>query len=123
MSEEVDEIVKKHMGNPKDPIAKLLADSQGNILALNPAFEKAFGYSQSELIGRKVEVLLPPEAQDNHIKLREDYVAHDPRTRFMGRGRHLYGIHKDGSKVNIDLGLEPIKVGDHTYVIATLTGL
>ena len=48
------------------PDAMLIADRQGRIVLLNAETEKLFGYSHSELLGEKVEVLVPPRFRSKH---------------------------------------------------------
>ncbi|MEZ4280965.1 MAG: PAS domain S-box protein [Myxococcota bacterium] len=71
-------------------------DAQGTILELNPAAERIFGYSASELLGRNVTILMPQPYRDEH----DDYVRRYLETgerRIIGIGREVRGRRKDGS--------------------------
>ena len=82
----------------------ILTNGAGNIVMVNPAAERVFGYNASELIGRPVEVLLPDKIKTHHQTLREGFYEH-PSNRVMGHGRDLYGKRKDGSKIPVEVSL------------------
>ena len=86
------------------PNGLLLVDSDGCIRALNTECCRLFGYPADELVGRPVEILLPPALRGGHAALREEY-AEDPTTRLMGHGRDLRGRRKDGSEFPVEVGL------------------
>jgi PAS domain S-box-containing protein len=102
--------------------AKLLTDADGRILASNAEAERVFGYSRQELIGSPVELLLPEAAGSAHRRMRKEYSRH-PSPRSMGRGRDLYGLRKDGSRVPIEIGLNPLRENGLPVVLATITDI
>jgi PAS domain S-box-containing protein len=95
----------------------LVADSQGNIVRVNPAAEKMFGYSSGELIGKKIEVLIPKRFEHKHSGYRENY-SQQPRPRSMGIGMDLFGLKKDGTELPVEISLSPFKTSDANFVIA-----
>jgi PAS domain S-box-containing protein len=70
-----------------------------------------FGYARDELLGNKVEILLPESVQQRHVAHRVAYL-NDPQTRPMGVGLELSGIRKDGSEFPVDISLSAIDTGD-----------
>src|SRR5689334_975119 len=78
------------------PDAILEVDVDGRIVLLNQTAEKMFGYSREELIGQKIEALVPAAMRHAHIGHRTTYTAH-PQVRPMGTGLELKGQRKDGS--------------------------
>ncbi len=78
-----------------------------------------FGYSRDELIGETVEILVPTELRDEHVKQRVAY-ALDPTPRAMGPGRELTGQRKDGSRFPIEIGLSPINFDGETVVLSSI---
>ena len=63
----------------------LVTDSNGIIIAINPFALKEFGYVAEELIGKKIEVLIPSRFHHNHTHHRQNYAA-KPQNRPMGVG-------------------------------------
>jgi len=89
------------------PIAILIVNQSGDITQANAAAEQLFGYFPIELVGQRVEILLPEQARSRHRQLRADYML-DPSPRPMAAGRRLAGIRKDGSNISVDIALNPI---------------
>ena len=90
------------------PDAILVADSDGILRDANPRVEELFGYSRAELIGQRVEVLIPARFRAGHPRHRENFNAH-PRTRQMGAAMNLFGLRKDGTEFPVDIMLRPIQ--------------
>ncbi len=78
------------------PDAIVIVDAEGEIKLVNKETEKLFGYSRQELLGQRVEMLVPERYQQYHSGHRAEYVA-EPRVRPMGVGLELFGHRKDGS--------------------------
>ncbi len=89
------------------PDAILVTDGQGVMRAANPRAEELFGYSSEELVGQRVEMLVPERSRGGHPSHREDYGA-APRARQMGAAMNLFGLRKDGTEFPVDIMLKPI---------------
>lgn len=72
------------------PDATLFVDAGGRIIEANTKAEEMFGYGRGELIGQRVEVLIPERFASGHVRHREGYMA-GPRTRPMGAGVEISG--------------------------------
>src|ERR1039457_1858269 len=48
--------------------AIILIDNGGNVSYWNTAAEKMFGYDKSEIMGRNLEILIPPKFREAHLK-------------------------------------------------------
>jgi PAS domain S-box-containing protein len=101
------------------PSAMVMVDHAGTVVLVNRQAERLFGYRREELLGRKVETLVPRRIRDRHPGMRGNYADH-PRTRAMGSGRDLHGLTKDGREVPIEIGLNPLVMPDGTYVLASI---
>jgi len=101
------------------PNAMIMTDQRGMIVLANPQAEKLFGYAREEMEGKPVEMLVPMRSRTQHPRLRESY-QHDPRMRSMGGGRDLFGMHKDGHEVPVEIGLNPISTPEGHFVLASV---
>lgn len=100
----------------------LLTNGEGNIVLVNPAAERVFGYKASELVGKPVEVLLPDNIKPHHRQLRESFYE-QPSNRVMGHGRDLYGKRKDGSKIPVEVSLSFYRRENELFVIAFIVDI
>ncbi|MDY7101410.1 MAG: PAS domain S-box protein [Actinomycetota bacterium] len=104
------------------PIAMVMVDGSGTIVLANTETHRLFGYEDSELIGRKVEVLVPPASRAMHPDLRGVYTDH-PSSRRMGEGRDLHGVRSDGSELPVEVGLNPVDIDGEKFVLAAIVDL
>lgn len=99
------------------PEAIVIVDKTGKIKLANSQSEKYFGYRREELIGQRVEVLVPDELQKIHAEHRKKYIAH-PFKRPMGIGLNLRAKHKDGRTFPVEIALSPLGTGGDLLVTA-----
>ena len=102
------------------PDAMLVVDDHGHIVLANLQTEKLFGYSVAELLGQKVEVLVPTRFRPTHPKNRTGYFAHNPHVRPMGAGLDLYGCRKAGTEFPVEISLSPVLTPDGAMVISAI---
>ncbi|WP_408898849.1 putative bifunctional diguanylate cyclase/phosphodiesterase [Nocardioides sp. R1-1] len=101
------------------PNAMVMVDHSGRIVLANSEAVRAFGYSRDELLSMAVEELVPAASRAAHELFRTAYLA-DPSRRGMGLGRELRGVRKDGTDLPIEIGLNPIRIGDEQFVLASV---
>ena len=101
------------------PDAILEVDGDGQIVLLNEVAEKMFGYSRAELIGQRVENLIPSALRKRHEGHQFAYARH-PSTRPMGSGLDLYAQRKDGTSFPVEISLSPVKSEDGFRVSAII---
>ncbi|HEY9899956.1 MAG TPA: PAS domain S-box protein [Pantanalinema sp.] len=92
------------------PDSIVLVDPRGVIVLVNPEAERTFGYRQDELIGRRIELLVPDRYRTQHVTDRTHYAEH-ARMRPMGIGLELRARRKDGSELPIEVSLSPLSTG------------
>lgn len=100
----------------------LVANERGEIVRSNPSAEKLFGYDKDELLGKRIEILIPQRVADKHAAYRETYNV-NPHARSMGGGRDLYGLKKDGSEIPVEISLSPYSNGEGRFVIAFIVDI
>jgi PAS domain S-box-containing protein len=101
------------------PNAILLVDGDGKVTLTNPQANALFDYAREELIGRSVELLIPPRYRSSHETYRQSYAA-DALARVMGSARELYAQRKDGSEVPVEVFLTPMRTADSLFVLVSL---
>jgi PAS domain S-box-containing protein len=101
------------------PDAILVVDPTGTITLANPQVERLFGYSNAELLGKGVEILVPDRFRGLHPAHRNHF-NDEPRMRPMGAGLELYGRRKDGTEFPVDIMLSPIDRPDGLVVLAVI---
>ncbi|MGE3261258.1 MAG: PAS domain S-box protein [Bacteriovoracia bacterium] len=97
------------------PDGIVVVNTSGHIVIVNSQVEKLFGYARDELVGQPIEILVPSQFKDGHIKLRDGYIRH-PKTRPMGAGRALTGRKKDGTEFPVEISLSPLETEQGTLV-------
>jgi PAS domain S-box-containing protein len=101
------------------PNAMIMVDHAGRIALLNSQAETLFGYTRAELVGRPIEVLVPERYRRQHPEYWTAFFA-APRARPMGAGRDLYGLHKDGHEIQVEIGLNPLVTSEGPFVLAAI---
>jgi PAS domain S-box-containing protein len=101
------------------PDAILQSDSDGGILIANRTAELVFGYSREELLGLKVDALVPDAARHKHSADRERFAAGGV-TRPMGQGLNLHAQRKDGTLIPVEISLSPVSSERGVQVIAVI---
>jgi PAS domain S-box-containing protein len=91
----------------------------GIVETVNPAAEKMFGYTALELIGQKINILIPELDQDQQNGSLEYYSASEEE-RAIGLGREVVGRHKDGSFFPLEIAVSEMWLGGQRYFTGIL---
>lgn len=100
----------------------LIVDATGVIRVANSQVEFMFKYEKGELIGRKIEDLIPQRLRNRHHEHRDSYMD-APRKRSMGKGVDLSAVRKDGVEFPVEVSLNHFKQGDRLMVMALVTDI
>lgn len=102
--------------------AILITNDEGKIVRINPSGEKLFGYSKEEVIGERIDILIPTRFQKSHQKHVTNY--HDkPKPRSMGAGLDLFGQKKNGLEFPVEVSLSPCKLNNRQMVVAFIVDI
>jgi len=98
--------------------AAVVVDQHGVIRLMSRVAVELFGYEHpDQIVGRRLETLIPPRFREAH----REYVAHyfaAAVNRPMGVGRDLTGLRRDGSEFAIEVSLSPIVLDEQLLVAA-----
>ncbi len=97
-------------------------DKSGRIVLANRRSEEMFGYSREELLGARIEILLPESRRGVHTRERGDYFER-PHVRPMGLGIDLAGRRKDGHEFPVEVSLSYIETDEGTFAIAFVSDI
>jgi len=98
------------------PDGILLVTADGRIAFANEAAQQLFGYTREELVGERVETLVPARHRSRHAHDRETYTA-APQRRPMGADLELQGLRRDGSEFPIEVSLSPLTTSSETLIV------
>jgi PAS domain S-box-containing protein len=101
------------------PDAVAAVNREGVIIQINSQTESLFGYTRDELIGQRIELLVPERQRTSHTGHRDQF--HDqPKIRRMGSGLDLCGRRRDGSEFPVEISLSPVALGDSSMVLSVI---
>lgn len=85
-------------------------DGSGRIESFNPAAARLFGYSEAEVIGRNVSMLMPEPDRSQHDGYLRRYLDTGER-HIIGVGREVTAQRRDGKRVPISLAVSEMHLG------------
>ena len=101
------------------PDAIVAVNHEGVILQINSQTESLFGYTREELIGTRIETLVPDRQREQH---RHHFIhfTEKPKTRRMGAGLDLRGRRRDGSEFPVEISLSPVSTDAGMVVLSAI---
>lgn len=101
------------------PDAMVVVNETGRIVYCNPRVEALLGYAPADLVGERLERIIPEHYRRSHRRLRERYIG-VPGSRTRHGGMRLAALHRDGRIIQVDIGLEAFESPDGTLTVASL---
>lgn len=86
------------------PDAMIVIDDHGVVMSFSAAAERLFGYSEGEMLGCNVSVLMPSPDRERHDMYMDTYLRTGTR-RIIGTGRIVTGLKRDGSTFPMELSV------------------
>jgi PAS domain S-box-containing protein len=97
----------------------IVINETSNIVWCNQETTSVTGYSTEELMGKKIEILLPERFKNKHVNNRTSFFS-KPTKHSMGVGLDLYACRKDRTEFPCDVGLSPLQTKDGLYIVCNL---
>ena len=91
----------------RDPIITI--DERSVIESANRATEETFGYKVDELVGQRLELLMPEPYRSEYAEYVERYLRTGVR-RVSGQGREVTGLRKDGTCFPLELSIGEVQL-------------
>jgi PAS domain S-box-containing protein len=101
------------------PDAIIIVNKEGNIQYSNTQTEILFGYEKDEIIGNKIELLMPSRFKEAHQGHRQGYIA-NPKVRKMGEGMQLFATHKNQTEFPVEISLSKLDTEEGFLVCASI---
>ena len=99
--------------------AIVVVNAGGDIVLVNDVAEHLFGYERGELIGQKVEKLMPAECRERHSSHRARF-GEAPHARPLVSGLSLKGQRKNGEVFDAEISLNPVTSGKGMLISSTI---
>ena len=101
------------------PDAMVAVDRDRVIRYANSQCESLFGYRPVELMGQRLETLIPERFRPHHPELVEGY-THQPRVRSLDESCQLFARHRDGHDIPVLIRLSPIRTEEGELFVAAI---
>ncbi|GAA4829807.1 PAS domain S-box protein [Algivirga pacifica] len=100
----------------------LITNKDGIIVLCNPKVDQMFGYQKDELIGQKLEILIPQEYKHSHVHHRDNFYK-KPSSRPMGLGKDFPAKRKDGTVFPVEISINSMQLDEERLSVAFVTDI
>ncbi len=98
----------------------IVTDRTGRILQANPAACHLFGYSEAELVGDSVHMLIPPQYRHRHVADVHEFARGEREASYMGERGEVAGYRKDGSVFPAEASICRLELDGDRVLVVTL---
>ncbi len=92
----------------------------GDILSFNRAAEQLFGYRETEVLGRSINMLMPPEFAEQHPAFMERYLENGGEGVVNSAPREMSAVHRDGTPLTIEIAINVMRRDGQVLFLATI---
>ncbi len=93
----------------------ITTNDKGNIITFNPAAERIFGYSKSQVMGRSIGILVPREQIREYVKLMSKMICESVTSNQQSNKElEADGLHRNGKLIPLELSVTQIKTQQGT---------
>ncbi len=103
-------------------IGIIISNQDGEIERTNLYASNMFGYERDELIGQKIEVLIPPHLKERHIIYRKMY-NQNPQPRTMGSNLNLLAVKKCGNQFPVEISLSYFETTNYRRIVSFINDI
>ncbi|MBO0732924.1 MAG: PAS domain S-box protein [Methylocapsa sp.] len=104
------------------PSGRIVISRADRIELVNAWTEHILGYQRAELLGQRVDKIIPERFRVEYARIRESFFA-APRLWPLGEGGEFYLLRKDGSEISIEAGLNLIEYEEGPMLIAAIVDI
>ena len=104
------------------PEAIITTDAKGIVTSYSPSSAEIFGYTQSEVVGRNVNMLIPETGRESHNNCMATFLETGEK-RIIGKGRALDARHKSGATVPVHLTVSELEMGASRQFLGVIRDL
>ena len=101
------------------PDSMVIVNRDSEIVLANFQTFKTFGWSREELMGKKINVLVPERFRARHPEFQRGFME-QPSPRPMGAGLDLHGLRKDGTEFPVEISLSPLETAEGLLVMTAI---
>jgi PAS domain S-box-containing protein len=112
-----DQLAMQLLNAAPDPT--VIVDQQGTIIYANARVSEVLGYTNEELVGEVIEVLIPERARAGHRGHRKSFFER-PKARSMGDMLELHAVRKDGVEIPVEISLSPLETPNGILVSSAI---
>jgi PAS domain S-box-containing protein len=100
--------------------AIIMIDSRGCVTFWNPAAERMFGYTRSEIIGRDLHEAIAPERFHTDYRSAFPQFSANGEGKLLGKSVDLFARRKDGTELSVSLSLSALNIQDSWHAVGIL---
>ena len=102
-----------------NPDAMIFVNTQNEVVLVNKQFEKIFGYTRDEILGKKLDILLQDKFKNIHSEMVGKFFE-NPNVSPMGPHLGIYAKKKNGEEFPADIRLSPMQTDEELLILADI---